>query len=108
LIADFEQVDERTIDLTTIEGFLDYIEEQRIHHMPHKGSRWDRVLRWAEFYAKQVAAYEDSISPFVQDSRGAATLIWVACRVLLEVYHPVQSLDILLIANSLAPPMPML
>lgn len=88
LIADFEQVDDRYIDITTIHGFLAYIEDERLTHMPHRGSRWDRVLKWAEFYAMQVAAYEDNIAHFVPESKQAATLIYVACRVLLEVWSP--------------------
>jgi hypothetical protein len=84
-ICEFHYVDEHYIDVITIEEFLEYIEQERLTHMPHKGSKWDRVLKWAEFFALQVARYERAVSPFVPDSKLASKLIWAASRVLLEV-----------------------
>jgi hypothetical protein len=88
LIADFEQVTERSIASTTLDSFLMYVEQERLTHMPHRGSRWDRVLRWARFYAIQVSEYERAISEFMPESKHAAALIYVACRVFLEVCVP--------------------
>ena len=84
-VADFEQVDEHYIQIMTIDGFLEYIERQRLTHMPHRGSRWDKVLKWAEFFGLQVSGYASAIESFVPESHTAAKLIWIACRTLLEV-----------------------
>ena len=57
--------------------------------MPHRGSRWDKVLKWAEFFALQISGYAKALESFVPDSHTAAKLIWVASQTLLEVSpHP--------------------
>ena len=84
-ITEFGHVDEHYIDITTIEEFVEYVERQRLTHMPHRGSMWDKVLKWAEFFALQISGYENSVSAFVEDSKKAAKLIWAASRILLEV-----------------------
>lgn len=85
LIAEFERVDDSFIQNMSIEHFLDYIERQRLTHMPHRGSRWDKVLKWTEYFALQVSGYAKAVESFVPDSDVAAKLIWTACRALLEV-----------------------
>lgn len=70
---------------SSIETFLDYIEHQRLTHMPHRGSVWDKVLKWAEFFALQVSAYEKVAAPYVSETKEAAKLIWIGSRVLLDV-----------------------
>ena len=67
---------------------MDYIERERLTHMPRQGSRWDKVLRRAEFFGLQISRYEEVISKFVPESETAAKLIWAACRVLIEVRDP--------------------
>ena len=84
-IAEFDYVDFHYIERMTLVDFLEHIERERLTHMPHRGSRWDKVLKWAEFFAIQMSGYEDAVRSFVPDSRDAAKLIWVACRVLLDV-----------------------
>ena len=84
-IAEFDYVDFHYIDRMTLVDFLEHIERERLTHMPHRGSRWDKVLKWAEFFAIQMSGYEDAVRSFVPDSIEAAKLIWVACRVLLDV-----------------------
>lgn len=84
-IADFDDVDESFVHNTTIDGFLEYIERQRLTHMPHRGSHWDKVLKWAEYFALQISGYVTAVEPFMPDSRIAAQLIWTALRSLLRV-----------------------
>ncbi|MCJ1395329.1 hypothetical protein MMC18_008490 [Xylographa bjoerkii] len=84
-IEEFNHVDEHYISSTTISGFLKYIERERLTSMPHRGSRWDKVLKWAEFFALQVSGYSKVVEPFVPDSKDATKLILAACRVLLEI-----------------------
>ena len=86
-VAEFDQVDDDYIQTMTIDGFLEYIERQRLTHMPHRGSRWDKVLKWAEFFGLQVSAYAKAIESFVPDSQSAAKLMWAASRTLLEVIN---------------------
>ncbi len=84
-LLELSHVDDQYIDLMRIESFVDYIECERLTYMPDQGSRWDRVLKWAEYFAGQISGYEIAISPFVPDSKIAAKLIWAACRALIEV-----------------------
>ena len=84
-LAEFKNVDESHLDKITIEGFLEYIERQRLTHMPHRGSHWDKVLKWAEFFAFQISGYADAVGPFVSNSKTAAQLIWTASESLLDV-----------------------
>ncbi|KAH8592205.1 hypothetical protein B0O99DRAFT_518287 [Bisporella sp. PMI_857] len=84
IISEFDYIDGARIDETTIEEFSDYITRERLRSMPHRGSLWDRVLRWAEFYALQVAAYAENIVSFVPESYDASKHVFVLLRSLLE------------------------
>lgn len=67
------------------ESFLNYVANERLHRMPHRGSRWDKILRWAEYFATQVSALHESVSPFVPNSAETAQVVWAGCRILLQV-----------------------
>ena len=84
-ITEFAYVNDHYIDSMTIGGFIDYVERQRLTYMPHRGSRWDKVLKWAEFFALQISSYASAVGSFVPDSLDAAKLVLAASRVLLEV-----------------------
>lgn len=84
-VEDFDDVNDADIRSLTIEGFLQFIERQRLTHMPHRGSRWDKVLKWAEFFALQISGYSKAVKGFVRDSDQAAKLIWAAACALLEL-----------------------
>ncbi|KAI4127033.1 MAG: hypothetical protein LQ338_003402 [Usnochroma carphineum] len=84
-IADFDEVDERYIHSMTIEEYFEYIERQRLTHMPHRGSHWDKVLKWAEFFGLQISSYVNTVEPFLAESKPAVRLIWTACRALLQL-----------------------
>ena len=86
-MAHFDGVDDYYIHNLTIDGFLEYVERQRLTYMPHRGSRWDKVLKWAEFFALQLSGYAKVVESFVPESQLAAKLIWAASRTLLEVSH---------------------
>ena len=64
---------------------LDYIAAERLRCMPHPGSRYDKVLRWAEFFAAQISSFSNSVSEFVTYGSEAAQLIWGSCLLLLQV-----------------------
>ncbi|KAL8671644.1 MAG: hypothetical protein Q9168_003850 [Polycauliona sp. 1 TL-2023] len=84
-IADFDDVDEDHIHNMTIEQYFEHIERQRLTHMPHRGSQWDKVLKWAEFFGLQISSYSRTVELFMADSKLSAKLIWTACRVLLDL-----------------------
>jgi hypothetical protein len=85
LISETSHVNDHYIDSMTVESFLEYIEDERLTHMPRQGSHWDNVLKWAEFFALQVSRYEIAVHSFVSDSKNAAKMIWAASRVIIEV-----------------------
>ena len=70
---------------TEVEAVLDYIATERLRCMPHSGSRYDKVLKWAEFFAVQIHSLSHSVSEFVMYSTEAARLIWGSCLLLLQV-----------------------
>ena len=70
---------------TSIRSFFDFVANYRLRRMPHKGSRWDKILRWAEYFAAQVSLYHESVRGFVTNSEETAQLLWASCRILLEV-----------------------
>ncbi|KAL8995733.1 MAG: hypothetical protein Q9169_004591 [Polycauliona sp. 2 TL-2023] len=84
-VADFDDVDEHHIHGMTIEQYFEHIERLRLTHMPHRGSHWDKVLKWAEFFGLQISDYAHTVEPYVAESKLAARLIWTACRVLLDL-----------------------
>lgn len=84
-IDDITDVSAHFIDEMSAETFLKYLDDQRLIHCPEHGSKWDRVLQCAEFFAFQVARYDDVVGSFLLGSESAAKLIWSACRVLIEV-----------------------
>jgi hypothetical protein len=69
----------------SVETFFDYVAGIRLREMPHHSSRWDKVLKWAEFFAAQVFAYSEEVSQFADYSHEAAQIIWASSRSLLEV-----------------------
>ncbi|KAL8722646.1 MAG: hypothetical protein Q9181_007437, partial [Wetmoreana brouardii] len=84
-VTEIDEVHESDIQNTTIEGFLEFIERERLTYMPHRGSHWDKVLKWAEFFALQVAGYASALQSFVPESKDAAQLIWTASQSLLRL-----------------------
>ncbi|KAI9817884.1 MAG: hypothetical protein M1827_001003 [Pycnora praestabilis] len=69
----------------SIEDFLDYVATERLRRMPHKGSKWDKVLKWAEHFATQVSIYGLQVNIFLPHSKEAASLVMGSCRALLEM-----------------------
>ena len=86
-VADLDDVDESSIEGISMENVLEYIERQRLTYMPHRGSHWDKVLKWAEFFALQMSGYAAAVEPFAPEGKAAAKLIWIATQSLLSVSH---------------------
>ena len=70
---------------TSFVGFLEWIRSERLTTLPHKGSRWDRVLIRALFFAEQLHKFDMAIQGFALDSNAAACLGYGHARLLLEV-----------------------
>lgn len=69
----------------SLDSFLDFVASDRLRRVPHRGSRWDKILRWAEYFAIQISTLLESVGPFVPNSTEAARLIWQSCQTLLLV-----------------------
>ena len=69
----------------SVEAFFDAVAGIRLHQMPHDGSRWDKILKWAEFFAAQVYAYSDELGKFTDYAGQAASLIWAGSLSLIQV-----------------------
>ncbi|KAL8686524.1 MAG: hypothetical protein Q9224_005422, partial [Gallowayella concinna] len=84
-ITHFDGCQKHHIYDLTIEEYLDFIERQRLTYMPHRGSHWDKVLKWAEFFGLQISSFATAMEKLVIESKSAAKLIWTACRALLQL-----------------------
>ena len=84
-IIQLDNVDEDYIKSTTIESFLEFITKERLTRVPHRGSLWDRVLKYAEYFALQISAYGRSIRAFAPQSERGSQLALANCRLLLEL-----------------------
>lgn len=81
-LGDYEVNMLRQADL---ESYLRYIADERLIHMPRKGSDWDRVLRTAQFFGLQIWRFGEKVGKFAPESREAAGSALASCTLLLEV-----------------------
>lgn len=69
----------------SLDSFLDFVASDRLRRVPHRGSRWDKILRWAEYFAIQISTLHESVSLFAPNSTETSRLIWQSCQTLLQV-----------------------
>ncbi|THV44928.1 hypothetical protein BGAL_0555g00020 [Botrytis galanthina] len=69
----------------SVESFFDFVATIRLSQMPHHGSRWDKILKWAEFFTGQVSTYSEEVSSFTTQSEQATNIIYASCKTLLEM-----------------------
>ncbi|UPX15179.1 uncharacterized protein EKO05_0005636 [Ascochyta rabiei] len=67
--------------------FLEWIRAERLTTLPHKGSRWDKVLIRALYFAEQLHNFDQAIQSFALDSQAAAAVGYGHARLLLELGH---------------------
>jgi anion-transporting ArsA/GET3 family ATPase len=80
-------------DVTYV-SFLEWIRSERLTTLPHKGSRWDRVLIRALYFAEQLHKFEQAIQPFAHNASSAATVGYGHAQLLLELsHHNSEALD---------------
>lgn len=83
---DLDSSSSKTLLNTTDAGaVLDFIAAERLRCMPHSGSRYDKVLRWAEIYVLHVGAFAQSVSDAVASSLEGTQQIWGSVLLLLQV-----------------------
>lgn len=70
---------------TSITGLLEWIRDERLIRLPHKGGSWDRVLIAAQHFAEQVHRFNTAISNFESEINAATNLVFGQCLLLLEV-----------------------
>lgn len=67
------------------EFLLIFISNERLKRMPARGSRWDKILKWAEDFAKKLALFEVTDESFIPSSKEAVELICASIQLLLLV-----------------------
>ncbi|KAJ4371534.1 hypothetical protein N0V83_004753 [Neocucurbitaria cava] len=67
--------------------FLEWIRSERLTTLPHKGSRWDKVLIRSLYFAEQLHEFEQAIQSFALDSSSAAAIGYGHAQLLLELSH---------------------
>ncbi|PNP85334.1 hypothetical protein FNYG_01324 [Fusarium nygamai] len=79
LIAKLDDYYEVFVDEMDIRGFLEYISDERLIHMPKKGSEWDRVLSTAQFFGLQITAFASKIDTFAAGAHSSAPAALASC-----------------------------
>jgi hypothetical protein len=83
-------------------NLLEWIRTERLTTLPHKGSRWDKVLIRALYFAEQLNNFDKAIQPYALDSSAAAAVGYGHAQLLLGVcIAPNQSFGLLTL-HSLA------
>lgn len=80
----------------TVETFFDVLAGIRLRQMPHSSSRWDKVLKWAEFFALQVQGCSEEASLFEDYAEKASCIIWASMLSMLQVFSRFHILTALL------------
>ena len=74
--------------------FLEWVRSERLTTLPHKGSRWDKVLIRATYFAEQLHRFEQAVQAFAHDSTSAAAIGYGHAQLLLELsHHNSEALD---------------
>lgn len=69
---------------TSYPDLLEWIRDERLTRLPHKGGSWDRVLISAQHFADQVARLGNAIEMFAPSSEAASNLVFGQCLLLLQ------------------------
>ena len=84
-VVRLDEYDETFIQEMDLPSYLEYVDDERIFHMPRRGSNWDRVLRSAQFFGLQLWSFGDKLGPSSSEIKAASVTALVSCRVLLDV-----------------------
>lgn len=67
------------------ESLFQFIANERLKRMPARGSRWDKILKWCEDFAKKLSLFEVTDEGFIPSSKEAVELILASLQLLLMV-----------------------
>lgn len=70
---------------TSFARFMESVHSERLSTLPHKGSRWDKVLIRASYVAEQIRSFEHAIQDVAADSSVGAEVGYGHVRLLLQV-----------------------
>ena len=84
IIKELEDVEETYYSSMTLDAFLEHITQDRLIHLPQKGSKWDKVLTAAEYFALQIHSYGDAVDRFLPGGHLAASFAIGSCQILLK------------------------
>ncbi|KAK1750959.1 hypothetical protein QBC47DRAFT_331102 [Echria macrotheca] len=70
-----------------LSSYLEYISDERLIHMPRRGSDWDRVLRAAQFFGFQLWAFGAGVGRFCPGTEEASITALGSAQILLEIGH---------------------
>ncbi|EME77291.1 uncharacterized protein MYCFIDRAFT_60116 [Pseudocercospora fijiensis CIRAD86] len=76
-----------TADNVGFINLVEWIRTERLHTLPHKGSRWDTVLIRALYFAERLHGFESALKGHAVDSEHAAQIGYGHVKVLLELGH---------------------
>lgn len=85
LTTELVNVDEFFLNEMSIEAFIDFLNKERLTSMPQRGSRWDRALRSAEYFALQISSYAEILEEFTPSSLFGVNIALASCCLLLQV-----------------------
>jgi hypothetical protein len=69
----------------TVHEFLSFLKNERFKHMPHDGSSWDKILKWADGLGGVVLLSVGVLADFMLNSEDATRLICDSCTSLIQV-----------------------
>ncbi|KAI2638703.1 hypothetical protein GGS26DRAFT_602335 [Hypomontagnella submonticulosa] len=85
LVRELEDVDDAYLKRIDLQAYLGYIADERIIHMPKRGSQWDQVLKEAEFFGLQIDEFTAAVKDFVADTTTIRDTALASCYLLLEL-----------------------
>ncbi|KAI1140079.1 hypothetical protein F5Y05DRAFT_306065 [Hypoxylon sp. FL0543] len=85
LVRELDEVDDAYLKRIDLQCYLGYIADERIIHMPKRGSRWDLVLKEAEFFGLQIDEFTAAVKDIVVDSTTIRDTALASCYLLLEL-----------------------
>ncbi|KAL6702907.1 hypothetical protein ACN47E_000808 [Coniothyrium glycines] len=84
---------QRVSDVSYVK-FLEWIRSERLTTLPHKGSRWDKVLIRALYFSEQLHRFNQAVQSFAHGSSSAAAIGYGHAQLLLELsHHNSEALD---------------
>lgn len=84
-IVRLDDYDEKYVKETDLRAYLNFISDERLIHMPRRGSDWDRVLSNAQFFGFQIWLFGKKIDSYVPGGKESAAAALASCQILLEV-----------------------